>query len=127
MAIGDINNDGRADAVVTTNDGPVHMLMNMTSNQNHWLTLELEGHRSNRDAIGAEVNLVTATGSQFATVTTASSYLSSSDKRVHFALGSANEAQSIEIRWPSGIVQNLQHVRGDRIMRIEEPLFGGTH
>ena len=127
MAIGDINNDGRVDAVVTTNDGPVHMLMNMTSNQNHWLTLELVGHRSNRDAIGAEVKLVTATGSQFATVTTASSYLSSSDKRVHFGLGSANEAQSIEIRWPSGIVQNLQHVRGDRIMRIEEPLFGGTH
>ena len=127
MAIGDINNDGRVDAVVTTNDGPVHMLMNMTSNQNHWLTLELVGHRSNRDAIGAEVKLVTAKGSQFANVTTASSYLSSSDKRVHFGLGSANEAQSIEIRWPSGIVQNLQHVRGDRIMRIDEPLFGGTH
>lgn len=121
LAIGDINNDGRVDAVVTTNDGPVHILMNMTSNQNHWLTLELVGHKSNRDAIGAEVKLVTTAGAQFATVTTASSYLSSSDKRVHFGLGSTNEARSVEIRWPSGIVQKLEHVRGDRFVRIEEP------
>ena len=123
MAIGDINNDGRVDAVVTTNDGPVHILMNMTANQNHWLTLELVGHKSNRDAIGAEVRLVTTAGTQFATVTTASSYLSSSDKRVHFGLGSAKEARSVEIRWPSGIVQRLEQVRGDQFVRIEEPRY----
>jgi len=121
MAIGDINNDGRVDAVVTTNDGPVHILMNMTTNQNHWLTLELVGHTSNRDAIGAEVKLVTAAGPQFATVTTAGSYLSSSDKRLHFGLGTANEAESIEIMWPSGIVQKLERVRDNRIVRIDEP------
>jgi len=121
MAIGDIDNDGRLDAVVTTNDGPIHMLMNKTVNQNHWLALELLGHTSNRDAIGAEVKLVTRSGSQFATVTTASSYLSSSDKRVHFGLGPATEAQSIEIKWPSGIMQRMEHVRGDRIVKIDEP------
>jgi hypothetical protein len=121
LAIGDIDNDGRIDAVVTTNEGPVHILMNKTATQNHWMTLELVGHRSNRDAIGAEVKLVTPAGAQFATVTTASSYLSSSDKRVHFGLGPQTEAQGIEIRWPSGIVQKLAHVRGDRIVRVDEP------
>jgi len=120
MAIGDINNDGLLDAVVTTNDGPVHILMNKTVNQNHWLTLDLVGHMSNRDAIGSEVKLVTGSGSQFATVTTASSYLSSIHKRLHFGLGAEIEAQSIEIKWPSGIVQRIEHVRGNRIVKINE-------
>lgn len=120
LAIGDINNDGLLDAVVTTNDGPVHILMNKTVNQNHWLTLELVGHMSNRDAIGSEVKLVTGSGPQFATVSTASSYLSSSDKRVHFGLGAEIQAQSIEIKWPSGIVQRMEHVRGNRIVKINE-------
>ena len=120
LAIGDIDNDGRIDAVVTTNDGPVHILRNKTPTQNHWITLELVGHKSNRDAIGAEVKLVTPAGPQFATVTTTGSYLSSSDKRVHFGLGSQIEAQAIEIRWPSGIVQKLAHVRADRIVQVDE-------
>jgi len=121
LAIGDIDNDGRLDAVVTTNDGGLHVLHNDTQNKNHWLTLELVGHRSNRDAIGAEVKLVTAKGSQWATVTTAGSYLSSSDKRVHFGLGSETAARSIEIHWPSGIRQILSNVRGDQILKIDEP------
>ena len=83
-AVGDIDNDGRVDAVVTTNDGPVHLLRNKTATPNHWLILKLVGHTSNRDAIGAEVKIVTKAHSQVATVTTASSYLSSGDKRLHF-------------------------------------------
>ena len=121
LAIGDIDNDGRLDAVVTTNDGGLHVLHNDTQNKNHWLTLELVGHRSNRDAIGAEVKLVTAKGSQWTTVTTAGSYLSSSDKRVHFGLGSETAARSIEIHWPCGIRQVLNDVRGDQILKIDEP------
>jgi hypothetical protein len=121
MAIGDLDNDGRLDAVVTTNDGPVHILHNETPTQNHWLLLRLVGHKSNRDAIGAEVNVVTAAASQYATVSTASSYLSASDKRVHFGLGKENVAQRIEIRWPSGIRQTLKDVRADQILQIEEP------
>ncbi len=121
LAIGDIDNDGRLDAVVTTNDGALHVLHNETQNQNHWLTLKLVGHRSNRDAIGAEVKLVTAKGAQWATVTTAGSYLSSSDKRVHFGLGSDAAARSIEIRWPSGIFQMLKDIRANQILRIQEP------
>jgi hypothetical protein len=121
LAIGDIDNDGRLDAVVTTNDGALHVLHNATQNQNHWLTLELVGQKSNRDAIGAEVKMVTAKGSQWATVSTAGSYLSSSDKRVHFGLGSETTAQIIEIRWPSGIRQTLKDVHGDQILQVEEP------
>jgi hypothetical protein len=124
MATGDIDNDGRIDAVVTTNDGPAHLLLNKTASQNHWLTLELVGHKSNRDGIGAEVKIVTSAGAQYATVSTASSYLSSSDKRVHFGLGSQNVVKEIEIRWPSGIIQKLLHVNGDRMVRVEESSGG---
>ena len=122
LAIGDIDNDGRLDAVVTTNDGPAYVLHNETSTQNHWLTLKLIGHKSNRDAIGAEVKIVSSEGQQFATVTTAGSYLSSSDKRVHFGLGRNASVKSIEVRWPNGTRQTLTNVQGDRIVEIEEPL-----
>ncbi len=121
LAIGDLDNDGRLDAVVTTNDGPVHVLHNQTQTQNHWILLKLVGHSSNRDAIGAEVELVTALGQQFATVSTTSSYLSASDKRIHFGLGKENAALRIEIRWPSGIRQTIKDVPADQILQIDEP------
>lgn len=121
LAIGDLDNDGRLDAVVTTNDGPLHILHNEGADTNHWLLLKLVGHRSNRDAIGAEVAITTTTGSQYATVSTASSYLSSSDKRVHFGLCKEKIAQAIDIRWPSGIRQTLKNVPADQILEINEP------
>jgi hypothetical protein len=122
LATGDIDNDGCVDVVVATNDGPAHVLHNETPTQNRWLILKLVGHKSNRDAIGAEVKLVTSKGSQFATVTTAGSYLSSSDKRVHFGLGPDASAQSIEISWPSGITQALKNISADQILQIDEPI-----
>jgi len=122
MAVGDIDNDGRLDAVVTTNDGAVHVLHNETATRNHWILLKLVGHKSNRDAIGAEVTLLTASGPQYATVSTAGSYLSASDKRVHFGLGQENVALKIEIRWPSGIRQTLKDIPADQILPIEEPV-----
>ena len=120
LATGDIDNDGRVDAVVSTNDGPAHVIRNETKTANHWLTLRLVGHKSNRDAIGAVVKIVTAKGAQYATVTTASSYLSSSDKRVHFGLGAETTVSTLEIRWPSGISQTLKNVRGDQMLVIDE-------
>ena len=121
MAVGDLDNDGRLDAVVTTNDGPVHVLHNEFTNSNHWLLLNLVGHLSNRDAIGAEVAITTGAGSQYATVSTSGSYLSASDKRVHFGLGKETVVQKIEIRWPSGIRQTIKDVRADRILQVDEP------
>lgn len=122
LATGDIDNDGRIDAVVTTNDGSAHILHNETTVPNHWLTMMLVGHKSNRDAIGAVVKVVSTHSSQFATVTTASSYLSSSDKRLHFGLGPDTVAKSIEIHWPTGIHQMLENVRVDQTLQVDEPL-----
>ena len=121
MATGDIDNDGRIDVVVTTNDGPAYVLRNGTDTQNHWLTLNLVGRKSNRDAIGAAVKITTSQGIQTATVTTCSSYLSSGDKRLHFGLGRDATVQNLEIRWPSGILQTVRNVRADQIVKIEEP------
>jgi len=120
LALGDIDNDGRLDVVVTGNDGALYVLHNATPAQNHWLTLLLIGHKSNRDAIGAEVKITTAMGIQMATVTTAGSYLSSSDKRVHFGLGPEKTA-TVEIRWPTGIHQTIKNVAADQILRVDEP------
>ena len=122
MALGDLDNDGRLDAVVTTNDGPAYVLHNETISRNHWLLLNLVGHKSNRDAIGASVKLVTPSGQQFATVTTAGSYLSSGDKRVHFGLGKEQIVEFVEIRWPSGIVQTVRNIPADQILQIDEPV-----
>jgi len=121
LAIGDLNNDGLLDAVVTENNGPAHILMNETKTGNHWIGFKLVGHRSNRDGIGAVIRIATSQGSQWDTVTTASSYLSSSDVRAHFGLGPDTEAATVEIRWPSGIVQHLAHVEGGRYVLVDEP------
>jgi enediyne biosynthesis protein E4 len=121
MAIGDIDNDGRLDAVVTENGGPIHILHNETESKNHWLALNLVGHKSNRDAIGAGVKIITAHGEQQATVTTCSSYLSSGDKRVHFGLGLQSVIKEVDIRWPSGIKQTLHEVKADQMLRVDEP------
>ena len=121
MAIGDIDNDGRIDAVVSTNGGPPHILRNETETSNHWITLRLIGHKSNRDAIGAQVKVSTALGDQWGTVTTSSGYLSSSDPRLHFGLGVEKAVKSVEIRWPSGIQQIIFNVPGDKQVTIDEP------
>ena len=120
LAVGDIDNDGLVDAVVTTNGGPAYLLCNQTKTGNHWLTLALTGHKSNRDAIGAVVKVVTTGGAQYFTVTTTGSYLSSSDKRVHIGLGSDAGAKLVEIRWPCGTVQTLKDVKGDQILKVDE-------
>lgn len=121
FALGDLDNDGRLDGVVTTNDGPAYVIHNETDTKNHWLLLRLIGHASNRDGIGAQVKVVTQKGSQYGTVTTAGSYLSASDKRLHFGLGADALVQSIEIRWPSGIVQLLKDVQADQVLKVDEP------
>jgi hypothetical protein len=121
LAVGDIDNDGRLDAVVTTNGGPMYVLRNETVTPNHWLSLKLVGHKSNRDAIGAEITITTGAGIQFATVSTACSYLSACDKRAHFGLGRDGAVKKIEIRWPSGIRQTLPDVRSDREIVVQEP------
>ena len=121
-AFGDLDNDGRVDVAINCNDGPAIILHNRGGNGNHWLILNLTGTASNRDAIGSKIRLVSDSGQQQTRfVSTAGSYISASDKRVHFGLGSSKKVRLIEITWPSGIVQRLESVSADQILQVKEP------
>ena len=122
-AVGDLDNDGRMDVVVSVLNGPAKLFHNITKTNNHWILLQLRGTTSNRMGIGAQIKLTTPDGAQqFNEVTTSVGYASSSDSRVHFGLGSSKVAERIDIAWPSGIRQTLHNVQGDRVVAIEEPI-----
>ncbi|MEO7146170.1 MAG: ASPIC/UnbV domain-containing protein, partial [Bryobacteraceae bacterium] len=121
-AFGDLNNDGFVDIVINCNNAPPLVLENSADNGNHWLLVNTIGTVSNRDGIGARIRIILPDGRrQYAIVSTASSYLSSSDKRVHFGLGSERSVTLLEITWPSGIVQRLKNVPADRLLTVREP------
>jgi enediyne biosynthesis protein E4 len=114
-AFGDLNNDGWQDAVMTTLGGHPQVFFNR-GGKSHWLVITLRGTRSNRDGFGSRVQVNGQT--RFATA--AGSYLSSSDKRLHFGLG-AKERAKVEVRWPSGIKQVLDDVHADQFLEVREP------
>ncbi|MGA2590243.1 MAG: FG-GAP-like repeat-containing protein [Bryobacteraceae bacterium] len=120
-AFGDLDRDGRVDVVVTRlNESPL-VLRNVSTNTGHWIALDLRGTRSNRDAIGARVHIVTAQGDQWNRVTTAVGYASSSERTVHFGLGAAQRIDRLEVDWPSGTKQVLEGLPVDRYLSIVEP------
>ena len=94
--------------------------MNETATSNHWISFNLLGVKSNRDGIGARVKIFTVAGPQYATVTTASSYQSASDRRVHFGLGAETLIKEVQVYWPSGTVQTFQNVKADQFLTIKE-------
>jgi enediyne biosynthesis protein E4 len=118
-ATADFDNDGDLDIAVSNSGGPLELLEN-TGRHGGWLGLTLVGRRSNRQAVGARVTLTTDAGRQVRETRAGESYLSSCDPRVHFGLG-ASTPKSLEIRWPSGIVQTLSAPPAGRYTRIEEP------
>jgi hypothetical protein len=118
-AYGDINNDGAPDVVITTNAGPAALFLNQGST-NHALRIKLIGTKSNRDGIGAEVQVKSATTTQKQMLRSGSSYLSSSELVLTFGLGSSTKADAIEVRWPSGTVDHLNNVNADQIITIRE-------
>ncbi len=121
-AFGDLDNDGFIDVAINCNDSPALVLRNLGNNRNHWLAVNLIGRASNRDGIGSKIHLVTDDGRrQTAFVSTGGSYISASDKRAHFGLGLSKRVQTLEITWPSGIVQRLESVAADQILTVKEP------
>jgi hypothetical protein len=121
MAVGDLDNDGRMDAVVAVlNHGPAKVFRNTTKSGN-WILLDPAGTKSNRMGIGAKIKLTAPDGSvQYNHVTTATGYACSSDPRVHFGLGASTAAKEIEITWPSGIRQVLRDVAANRVVTVTE-------
>jgi hypothetical protein len=120
-AFGDFNNDGKVDVVVTCLNAPPELWMNRSAGGNHWLELALRGTKSNRQGLGAKVRVVPETGPvQWNHATTSVGFSSSTDPRVHFGLGAARTAKSIEITWPSGLKQELRNVRTDQVLRVTE-------
>jgi hypothetical protein len=121
-AFGDLDGDGRVDAVVSRIGEPAELFRNTSSAGNHWLAVGLRGHRSNRDGIGARIQVTTPSGlRQWNRVTTSTGYGCSSDRVVHFGLGRDTSAARLEIEWPSGTRQVLENVRADRYLAVEEP------
>ncbi len=119
-AFGDFNNDGNIDMVVTALNESPELLMNRTSNGNHWLIVNLVGTQDNRDGLGTRIKLTTSEGTQFNEATTAVGYSSSSDKRVHFGLGKATLVDRIELAWPTGVRQVLTQIKADQVLTVVE-------
>jgi hypothetical protein len=119
-AFGDLDGDGRVDVVVTALGADAEIWMNRSANSGHWLDLALRGTKSNRDGIGARIKVLSKSGSQYNHMTTSVGYASSSDGPVHFGLGPDQEAETVEIHWPSGIVQTLHHVAAGQILHVTE-------
>ena len=120
-AVGDLNGDGKLDVVVTALSAPAEIWMNSSPGKNHWIEFKLQGTKSNRDGIGAHIKVVTKSGAQYNHMTTSAGYASSSAGPVHFGLGTNVSADVVEIRWPSGIVQTMKDVAGDRVVAVKEP------
>lgn len=122
VAFADFDNDGRLDAVVTNINGAALLLHNITQNAGHWLAVKLTGTRSNRDGIGAAVTLTLPSGRRlFNHCTTSVGYASSSEPLVRFGLGNESVVKLMQIRWPSGRIQELKDVRADHVMEVREP------
>jgi hypothetical protein len=118
-AFGDIDNDGDVDIVVTNNGGPVRLLLNQVGNKNHWLQVRLDQRAGNRFGVGAWIGVErTGRPTLWRRVRTDGSYLSASDIRAHFGLGSSATINAVIVQWPDGVRERWTAVRGDRLVTL---------
>jgi hypothetical protein len=120
-AVGDLNGDGRLDVAATAIGAPAEIWLNDSPGEGHWLAFELRGTTSNRDGIGARIKVVAGGVAQYNHVSFAAGYESSSAGPTHFGLGASKISDLVEIRWPSGITQELRNVAADRVVKVKEP------
>ena len=119
-AFGDFDNDGDMDVLVMNMNEPPSLIRADVSTGYHWLKVKLVGTTSNRTAIGARVDVHDGERSQSQEVQSQSSYYSVNDFRLHFGLGTHTKADEVKVRWPSGTLETLKNLRGDRLVVIEE-------
>jgi hypothetical protein len=117
----DYDNDGRMDILVTTIGDRPFLLHNRANSGNHWLTLDLQGTKSNRDGFGAKITAHAGSKALATEARCPSAFLGQSDRRVHLGLGPSATVEKLEVRWPSGTVQILENVPADRILKVKEP------
>ena len=117
---GDYDNDGDVDVFVLNLDDTPTLLRNDGGNRRNWLMVRTVGVRSNRDGIGARITVWCGDRSQVRVILGGSSFLCQNDLRAHFGLGERDEVDRLEIRWPSGVVQRLEHVPANRVVVVEE-------
>src|SRR5688572_26465859 len=118
-AFGDVDNDGDADVLISVLDDLPMLLRNDTTG-NHWITIALEGTKSNRSAIGAKVTIEAGGRRQVAEVRSGGSYLSHNDRRVRFGLGDATSVDRLSIRWPLGSIEDAKQLAADRFYTARE-------
>jgi len=118
-AFGDYDNDGDRDVLISVIDDRPILLRN-DSTGGHWITLRLEGKTSNRSAIGAKVTIQAGSRRQVAEVRSGGSYISHSDTRVHFGLGTATSVDRVTVRWPSGTLETVGPAGADRFYVVRE-------
>src|SRR5262245_35384247 len=119
LASGDLDNDGQVDALLVSQNEPL-IYFHQRTKLGHFLTLRLEGTRSNRDAIGARVTISFAGNTRVSQRFGGGSYQSSSDPRIHFGLGETSLVDSIQVRWPSGQVDRFYKIQGDSAYLVRE-------
>jgi hypothetical protein len=117
----DADNDGRMDVLITTLGDRAVFLRNAGQTGNHWLCIQLEGTRGNRDGFGAQVRVTVRGRTQSAEARCPTSYVFQQDPRLHFGLGPQATADLVEIRWPSGQTQTLSQVAADQVLKVREP------
>jgi hypothetical protein len=120
MSAGDIDNDGDLDLLVTNNGQPVELLRNRGGNRLGALQVRLVGRQSNRDGIGARLRLTSGPTTQIREVKAAFSYLGQNDLRAHFGLGGAGQADRLEVRWPSGQVDEMRNIPANHLVTVVE-------